>query len=118
LYTFASTDKLKEIVSEIPENKTIGRCILAWFFNIGLKKMLIFLIVCWKDTVAVRVPNHDLTLKLLRSLDFPLAAPSANPLDRLVLEHVANYFPLDLELVLQGGACKNGIESTIIGFEK
>jgi hypothetical protein len=32
------TDKLKEIVSEIPESTTIGRCILAWFLNIGLKK--------------------------------------------------------------------------------
>jgi hypothetical protein len=51
------------------------------------------------------VPNHDLTLNYVIRFSLQL---SANPFDRLVLqlEHVANYFPLDLELVLQGGACK------------
>ncbi|MFV8354630.1 L-threonylcarbamoyladenylate synthase [Flavobacterium sp. XS1P32] len=119
----ASTDKLKEIVSEIPEKaQQLADAFWPGSLTLVLKKNANIpdSITAGKDTVAVRVPNHDLTLKLLRSLDFPLAAPSANPFGSIsptTAEHVANYFPLDLELVLQGGACKNGIESTIIGFE-
>jgi L-threonylcarbamoyladenylate synthase len=73
-----------------------------------------------KDTVAVRVPNHTLTLELLNCLDFPLAAPSANPFGQIsptTSKHVANYFNDELEVILDGGICEKGIESTIIGFE-
>lgn len=72
-----------------------------------------------KKTVAVRVPNHQLTLSLLEILDFPLVAPSANPFGSIsptAAEHVANYFGDGLPLILDGGVCKSGIESTIIGF--
>jgi L-threonylcarbamoyladenylate synthase len=73
-----------------------------------------------KDTVAVRVPNHLLTLALLNQLEYPLAAPSANPfacISPTKAEHVASYFEDSLPMVLDGGDCKKGIESTIIGFE-
>ena len=73
-----------------------------------------------KDTVAVRVPNHPLALKLLQLLPYPLAAPSANPfgcISPTTAEHVAGYFKNDLSYILDGGACEAGIESTIIGFE-
>ena len=78
------------------------------------------LITAGKDTVAVRIPDHPLTLKLLRSLDFPLAAPSANPFGSISPtrpEHVAQYFEGKLKMVLDGGPCKHGIESTIVGFD-
>lgn len=77
------------------------------------------LITAGKNTVAVRAPNHPLALALLEALDFPLAAPSANPFGAISptsAEHVANYFKDQLELVLDGGPCQRGIESTIIGF--
>lgn len=73
-----------------------------------------------KETVAVRVPDHPLTLKLLESLEFPLAAPSANPFGSISptsSAHVAMYFGDKLELILDGGECLRGIESTIIGFD-
>jgi L-threonylcarbamoyladenylate synthase len=73
-----------------------------------------------KDSVAVRVPNHPLTLQLLNTLDFPLAAPSANPFGTISptqADHVANYFKNKIPLILDGGTCKSGLESTIIGFE-
>ncbi len=73
-----------------------------------------------KPTVAVRVPNHPLALSLLNQLDFPLAAPSANPFSTIsptTAEHVKQYFDGDISLILDGGACQRGIESTIIGFE-
>jgi L-threonylcarbamoyladenylate synthase len=78
-------------------------------------------ITAGKKTVAVRIPNHPVTLALLESLDFPLAAPSANPFGSIsptTAEHVANYFENKLELILDGGPSEKGIESTIIGFEK
>jgi L-threonylcarbamoyladenylate synthase len=73
-----------------------------------------------KDTVAVRIPDHPLTLELLSHLDFPLAAPSANPFGQIsptTAKHVYDYFGENIEVILDGGECKKGIESTIVGFE-
>jgi len=73
-----------------------------------------------KDTVAVRVPNHPLTLELLKKLPFPLAAPSANPFGSIsptLAIHVYKYFGDKVPFILDGGSCKSGLESTIIGFE-
>jgi L-threonylcarbamoyladenylate synthase len=78
------------------------------------------LITAGNDTVGIRIPQHELTLELLRSLPFPLAAPSANPFTYIsptTAQHVKDYFNGELEMILDGGDCKNGIESTIIGFE-
>ena len=75
------------------------------------------LVTSGKPTVAVRVPNHPIALALLNKLDFPLASPSANPFGMISptrAEHVAAYFKNTL--VLDGGVCEAGIESTIIGF--
>jgi L-threonylcarbamoyladenylate synthase len=77
------------------------------------------LITAGKPTVAVRVPDHATTLSLLSALPFPLAAPSANPFGSISptsAQHVANYFPEHFPYILEGGPCKKGIESTIIGF--
>jgi L-threonylcarbamoyladenylate synthase len=73
-----------------------------------------------KNTVGIRVPNHPIALKLLEQLDFPLAAPSANPFGSIsptTAKHVADYFTDTLNIILDGGSCDMGIESTIIGFE-
>lgn len=72
-----------------------------------------------KATVAVRIPNHHLTNNLLNNLDFPLAAPSANPFGSISptnANHVFNYFKNEINFILDGGECSAGIESTIIGF--
>ena len=77
-------------------------------------------ITAGKSTVALRVPAHPMALELLQKLDFPLAAPSANPFSTVSPTsaiHVQNYFGEQLGLVLDGGECQRGIESTIIGFE-
>ena len=73
-----------------------------------------------KNTVGVRVPGHPVALALLDQLDFPLAAPSANPFGSIsptTAKHVHDYFTDTLETILDGGPCTKGIESTIIGFE-
>ncbi|MCU0471285.1 MAG: L-threonylcarbamoyladenylate synthase [Arcicella sp.] len=72
------------------------------------------------DTVAVRIPNHPLTLDLLNNLSFPLAAPSANPFGYISptsAQHVAKQLGDKIPYVLDGGDCTVGIESTIVGFE-
>ena len=69
------------------------------------------------DTVGVRMPDHDLTLELLRSLDFPLAAPSANPFGYISptsAQHVAKQLGDRIPYILDGGICSVGVESTII----
>ncbi len=84
------------------------------------KSIVPAIITAGKDTVAVRMPNHPITLELLNSLDFPLAAPSANPFGSIsptTAAHVNRYFGENLEVVLDGGECIKGIESTIVGFE-
>lgn len=118
-----SKDTLEKIVSVIPEKaKLLADSFWPGSMTLVLKKQTSIpdLITAGKDTVAVRVPNHPLTLELLKKLPFPLAAPSANPFGSISPtkpEHVESYFKNDIDMVLDGGACKSGIESTIIGFE-
>jgi L-threonylcarbamoyladenylate synthase len=72
------------------------------------------------DTVGVRMPAHPLTLRLLRSLDFPLAAPSANPFGYVSptsAQHVMDRLGDRIPYILDGGPCNVGVESTIIGWE-
>lgn len=70
-----------------------------------------------QSTVAIRCPAHPLTQQLLDALDFPLVAPSANPFGKVsptTAEHVETSFADPSLLILDGGRCKHGIESTII----
>jgi len=118
----SSVDVLETIVSEIPEKaKILANTFWPGSMTLVLKKHkdIPDIITAGKDTVAVRVPNHPVTIALLKQLPFPLAAPSANPFNNISPtkpEHVERYFKNDIKMVLNGGSCKNGIESTIIGF--
>lgn len=72
------------------------------------------------DSVAVRVPSHPMTLDLIRKLDFPLAAPSANPFGYVsptTAQHVNDQLGDKIEYILDGGPTSVGLESTIVGFE-
>ena len=69
-----------------------------------------------ESTIALRVPNHPLTLNLLTLSGLALAAPSANLFTQLsptTVDHVQNSLGSTLP-VLDGGACEVGIESTIV----
>ena len=68
------------------------------------------------ETLAIRVPAHELAQKVLQQFGGPLVAPSANPSGRLspsAAAHVADLLPQIN--VLDGGVCDIGVESTIIG---
>lgn len=70
--------------------------------------------------VGLRVPNHPLTLQLLKQLPFPLAAPSANPFGYVsptTAQHVKEQLGDKVSYILDGGPCEVGLESTIVMFE-
>ncbi len=70
-----------------------------------------------QSTVGVRVPDHPLALRLLRAFGDGVAAPSANRFGRVsptTAAHVAEEFAADDVLVLDGGPCRVGVESTIV----
>jgi L-threonylcarbamoyladenylate synthase len=68
-------------------------------------------------TVGLRVPDHPLALQLLNEFDGPVAAPSANRSNRVsptTAEHVRKELGDAVDLVLDGGSCRVGIESTVL----
>lgn len=68
-------------------------------------------------TLAVRVPAHDVALRLLREAGRPIAAPSANPsgaVSPTTAAHVAETLAERVAMILDGGPCKIGLESTVI----
>lgn len=70
--------------------------------------------------VALRWPAHPVAQVLLQSLEFPLAAPSANPFGYVsptTARHVHDQLQGRIPYILDGGSCLVGVESTIVGFE-
>ena len=118
-----SIDQLEKVAREFPiKAQKLAEAFWPGSLTLILPKKLNLpeIVTGGKDTVGVRIPNHPVTLSLLKQLSFPLAAPSANPYNRISptsSDHVKTYFGNTLPMVLEGGECKNGIESTIIGFE-
>jgi L-threonylcarbamoyladenylate synthase len=84
------------------------------------KEVIPNLVTSGLERVGVRIPNHPLTLNLLSQLSFPLAAPSANPFGYIsptTAVHVQKQLGEKIPYILDGGNCKVGLESTIVGEE-
>ena len=74
-----------------------------------------------KNTLAVRFPKHPIARSLLKNLNFPLAAPSANlssKISAVSSSHVKEDFGKKVKYVLDGGKSSIGLESTIIDIRK
>ena len=72
-------------------------------------------------SIAVRMPNHPMALSLIKNSKCPIAAPSANPFGYLsptTAEHVREQLGGQIDLILDGGRCSVGVESTIVSFLK
>lgn len=72
---------------------------------------------CGLGTVAVRIPSHEGAQKFLKYLGIPIAAPSANVSKHVSptsAEHVFSDLNGKIPLILDGGACSGGIESTVL----
>ncbi|RJP73327.1 MAG: threonylcarbamoyl-AMP synthase [Ignavibacteriales bacterium] len=73
------------------------------------------------STVAIRMPNHLVALELIKEAGTPIAAPSANKFGHLSPTeaiHVQKYLGSKVDLIIDGGKCSVGIESTIIQYEE
>lgn len=69
------------------------------------------------ETVGLRMPDHPLALELLRKFGGPIAAPSANKSNHVsptTAQHVRDEFGGEIDVILDGGACRVGIESTVL----
>ncbi|MEQ9503055.1 MAG: L-threonylcarbamoyladenylate synthase [Deltaproteobacteria bacterium] len=78
------------------------------------------LVTAGHDTVAVRVPAHPMAKALLEAVALPVAAPSANPFGAVSptrAEHVVAQLGDRVSIVLDGGPCDVGVESTIVALE-
>jgi L-threonylcarbamoyladenylate synthase len=77
------------------------------------------LVTAGLPSVAVRVPDHDLALDLLRRAGVPVAAPSANRFGGVsptTAAHVRAELGEDVPIVLDGGPCRTGVESTVVSL--
>ena len=119
----AQPDRISEICSSFPEPlKTLADAIWPGPLTLLLpkRKNIPDLVTSGLNTVGVRIPSHPLTQRLLNALDFPLAAPSANPFGYISptkAEHVQQQLGDKIPYILDGGNCEVGIESTIVGME-
>jgi L-threonylcarbamoyladenylate synthase len=70
-------------------------------------------------SIAVRMPDHPMALSLIKESKCPIAAPSANPFGYLsptTADHVREQLGDQIDLILDGGRCSVGVESTIVSF--
>jgi len=111
-YAFWHNDKLKKLA----HNFWPGPFTLL----LPKKDIIPDIVTSGLSQVAIRVPNHEITLDLLKNISFPLAAPSANPFGYIsptTAQHVNQQLGDKIEYILDGGPCAVGLESTIIGVE-
>ena len=120
----ASFEQAKQYIKDIPaEAEQLAAAFwpgpLTMLFN--KQQNVPDLVTAGSKRVAIRVPNHPLTLQLLSQLEFPVAAPSANPsgyVSPTTAEHVYEGLQGKIPYILNGGACGVGVESTIIGWNE
>ncbi|MCB0689269.1 MAG: threonylcarbamoyl-AMP synthase [Saprospiraceae bacterium] len=116
--------KLSPLIGTIPEPlQMLARHFMPGPLTILVEKteQMSDLVTSGSRKVAIRIPNHPLTLALLSRLDFPLAAPSANPFGYVsptTAQHVADQLGDKVSYILDGGSCQIGLESTIVDYRE
>jgi L-threonylcarbamoyladenylate synthase len=113
---------VRKLVKEIPSN---AKKLMERFWPGPVT------VVLWKEesipdivtaglpSIAVRMPDHPMALSLIKESKCPIAAPSANPFGYLsptTAEHVREQLGDQVDLILDGGPCTVGVESTIVSF--
>ena len=118
-----SIEQMEKWVEEIPD---LCRLLIQHFspgpitYLLPKSDQVPELITAGSSRVAIRIPAHPVTLQLLNSLEFPLAAPSANPsgyVSPVSTQHVFQGLNGKIPYIIEGGSCKIGLESTIVGFQ-
>lgn len=119
----SNLEQAQRLVTEIPDAcKRLMQALSPGPITYLLPKSSLVpdLVTAGSSRVAIRLPNHSMTLDLLGRLDFPLAAPSANPsgyVSPVSADHVMQGLHGKIPYILDGGSCHVGLESTIVGFE-
>ncbi len=117
-----SIEQVETLVTDMPE-KAIALARTFWPGALTLilprKSIIPDIVTSGHDSAGIRIPNHSLAISLLQQLEFPLAAPSANPFGYIsptTASHVEDQLKDEVDYILDGGACRIGIESTIVSF--
>ena len=106
---FVEQDYVKDLIKEFTPGP------LTMVFN--SKGIVCSEAVCGGSTLAVRIPSHEGCQKLLKAVDTPIVAPSANlskHTSPVCAQHVFDDLGGKIELILDGGKCSGGIESTVL----
>lgn len=119
----SSFSRVREFVLDIPEQASLLAAeLMPGPITLLLDKAPVIpdIVTAGSPKVAIRIPSHPLSLKLLAALPFPLAAPSANPFGYIsptTAQHVFDQLGDKVPYILDGGPASVGLESTIVGFE-
>ncbi len=120
----SGADKVATYASEIPESAyQLMESFWPGPLTLLLKKKPFIpdLVTSGSDLVGLRHPVHPITNRLLSIVEFPLAAPSANPFGYVsptTAKHVEDQLGGLIPYILDGGPCTVGVESTIVGFRE
>lgn len=118
----ASQSDLEKLTDKIPEK---ARELAKKFwpgpltFVLPKKDKVPEIVTSGLPSVAIRMPRHNLTLKLILKAETPIVGPSANPFGYLsptTAQHVKEQLGSKVDFILDGGPCEVGVESTIISF--
>jgi L-threonylcarbamoyladenylate synthase len=118
----ADVDMARRVVAQWPkEADALARAFWPGPLTIVLPRhpSIPALVTAGGNSVAVRCPDHPTTLALLAAYASPLVGPSANPSGRVsptTAAHVAQAFTPEQVMVLDGGPCRAGIESTVVSL--
>ena len=118
----ANNTDLDNLVIEIPSNakKLMDRFWPGPLTVVLLKKENVpDIVTAGLPTVAIRMPKHSMTLRLIELAGSPIVGPSANPFGYLsptTAEHVQDQLGDQIDFILDGGSCEVGVESTIVSF--
>jgi len=118
----ASTEMTQSLVADWPEAaERLARVFWPGPLTLVVKKQPAIpdIVTAGLSTVALRMPAHPIAQALIRSAGVPLAAPSANRFTELsptTADHVRHSLGSDVDLILDGGPCQVGIESTVLSL--
>jgi L-threonylcarbamoyladenylate synthase len=118
----SSIEQLNEWAIDISDDaKSLANACWPGPLSILLKKSvnLPYLVTGNRETAVFRVPANDFTRRLIDATQVPLAAPSANRFGKVsptTAQHVLDDLGSDVDLIIDGGPCTIGVESTIVDF--
>ena len=111
---------IEELVCDIPQySKLLAQAFLPGPLTIVYKsrRTVSSAVSCGIDTLAVRIPSHESAQEFLKYVNLPIAAPSANVskhVSPVTAKHVYDDLNGKIPLILDGGKCSGGIESTVL----